>query len=192
MRILSIGKIAEYHGVSKSTIYRWLKSGKIKENHRTYGNHRRFIVENNQDKIVLYSRVSSTSQKTDLKIQSEKLVCYSKNHYPDKPYQLIEDLGSGINFKKRGFLKLINMILNHELDTLIINHQDRLLRFGFELVKILCDKQNIKIVIIETNKETSFEYELSKNIIEIMTVFCAKLYGSRANKNKTYLQVNKG
>ena len=84
------------------------------------------------------------------------------------------------------------MILNHELDTLIINHQDRLLRFGFELVKILCDKQNIKIVIIETNKETSFEYELSKNIIEIMTVFCAKLYGSRANKNKTYLQLNKG
>ena len=81
------------------------------------------------------------------------------------------------------------MILNHELDTLIINHQDRLLRFGFEL---LCDKQNINIVIIETNKETSFEYELSKNIIEIMTVFCAKLYGSRANKNKTYLQVNKG
>ena len=53
-------------------------------------------------------------------------------------------------------------------------------------------KQNINIVIIEANKETSFEYELSKNIIEIMTVFCAKLYGSRANKNKTYLQVNKG
>ena len=56
MRILSIGKIAEYHGVSKSTIYRWLKTGKITENYRTYGNHRRFIVENNQDKIVLYSR----------------------------------------------------------------------------------------------------------------------------------------
>ena len=55
MRILSIGKIAEYHGVSKSTIYRWLKAGKITENYRTYGNHRRFIVENNQDKIVLYS-----------------------------------------------------------------------------------------------------------------------------------------
>ena len=55
MRILSIGKIAEYYGVSKSTIYRWLKAGKINENHRTYGNHRRFIVENNQDKIVLYS-----------------------------------------------------------------------------------------------------------------------------------------
>ena len=55
MRILSIGKIAEYHGVSKSTIYRWLKAGKITENYRTYGNHRRFIVENNQDKIILYS-----------------------------------------------------------------------------------------------------------------------------------------
>ena len=82
------------------------------------------------------------------------------------------------------------MIINKELSVLVINHKERLLRFGFELINQICKLNNIKIVIIEENKNKSFEFELSENIIEIMTVFCAKLYGKRSNKNKTALNHN--
>ena len=80
--------------------------------------------------------------------------------------------------------------MNKELSVLVINHKERLLRFGFELINQICILNNIKIVILEEHKNKSFEFELSENIIEIMTVFCAKLYGKRSNKNKAALNNN--
>ena len=190
MKILSIGSYAKYLGISKSTVYRYLKSGKIKESFKTDGKHRRFIVENNKNKVVLYSRVSSHDQKKDLITQNEKLIQFAKKNYTNYEIESILDLGSGINFNKKGLNKLILMIMNKELSVLVINHKERLLRFGFELINQICRLNNIKIVIIEENKNKSFEFELSENIIEIMTVFCAKLYGKRSNKNKAALNNN--
>ena len=190
MKILSIGSYAKYLGISKSTVYRYLKSGKIKESFKTDGKHRRFIVENNKNKVVLYSRVSSHDQKKDLITQNEKLIQFAKKNYTNYEVESILDLGSGINFNKKGLNKLILMIINKDLSVLVINHKERLLRFGFELINQICILNNIKIVIIEEQKNKSFEFELSENIIEIMTVFCAKLYGKRSNKNKTALNHN--
>lgn len=190
MKILSIGSYAKYLGISKSTVYRHLKSGKIKESFKTIGKHRRFIIENNKNKVVLYSRVSSHDQKKDLITQNEKLIQFAKKNYTNYEIESILDLGSGINFNKKGLNKLILMIMNKELSVLVINHKERLLRFGFELINQICKLNNIKIVIIEENKNKSFEFELSENIIEIMTVFCAKLYGKRSNKNKATLNHN--
>ena len=190
MKILSIGSYAKYLGISKSTVYRYLKSGKIKESFKTDGKHRRFIVENNKNKVVLYSRVSSHDQKKDLITQNEKLIQFAKKNYTNYEVESILDLGSGINFNKKGLNKLILMIMNKDLSVLVINHKERLLRFGFELINQICILNNIKIVIIEEQKNKSFEFELSENIIEIMTVFCAKLYGKRSNKNKTALNHN--
>jgi putative resolvase len=190
MKILSIGSYAKYLGISKSTVYRYLKSGKIKESFKTDGKHRRFIVENNKNKVVLYSRVSSHDQKKDLITQNEKLIQFAKKNYTNYEVESILDLGSGINFNKKGLNKLILMIINKDLSVLVINHKERLLRFGFELINQICILNNIKIVIIEEQKNKSFEFELSENIIEIMTVFCAKLYGKRSNKNKAVLNKN--
>lgn len=190
MKILSIGSYAKYLGLSKSTVYRYLKSGKIKESFKTDGKHRRFIVENNKNKVVLYSRVSSHDQKKDLITQNEKLIQFAKKNYTNYEVESILDLGSGINFNKKGLNKLILMIMNKELSVLVINHKERLLRFGFELINQICRLNNIKIVILEEHKNKSFEFELSENIIEIMTVFCAKLYGKRSNKNKAALNNN--
>ena len=190
MKILSIGSYAKYLGISKSTVYRYLKSGKIKESFKTDGKHRRFIVENNKNKVVLYSRVSSHDQKKDLITQNEKLIQFAKKNYTNYEVESILDLGSGINFNKKGLNKLILMIINKDLSVLVINHKERLLRFGFELINQICILNNIKIVIIEEQKNKSFEFELSENIIEIMTVFCAKLYGKRSNKNKAALNNN--
>ena len=103
----------------------------------------------------------------------------------------IKDLGSGLNFKKKGLNQLINMILNNEISTLILNHKERLLRFGSEILFKLCDFYNIEVIIL--NEEVKdFNTDLTESVIEIMTVFCAKLYGKRSHKNnspkiKTYV-----
>ena len=103
-------------------------------------------------------------------------------------FEIISDLGSGMNYRKRGLKKLLEMILCGELNRLVITHKDRLLRFGSELIFSLCERQKIEIVIINQGDEPSFEEELAKDVLEIITVFSARLYGSRSRKNKKLLK----
>ena len=195
MVFVSIGKVCELLGISLSTAYRWIKSGKLKEEFRTLGNHRRFnlssihsqfIPTNNNNKLtLLYSRVSSHDQKQDLITQQSKLLHFAQiNRFNN--IKLISDLGSGLNFKKSGLNQLLQLILTQQIQTLIINHKDRLLRFGSELIFKLCDFYHIKVIILE-DKSLSFEETLTHDVIELMTVFCAKLYGKRSHKNKLKL-----
>jgi len=194
MVFVSIGKVCELLGISLSTAYRWIKSGKLKEEFRTLGNHRRFnlssihsqfIPSSNNKLTVLYSRVSSHDQKQDLITQQSKLLHFAQiNHFNN--IKVISDLGSGLNFKKSGLNHLLQLILTQQIQTLIINHKDRLLRFGSELIFKLCDFYHIKVIILE-DKSLSFEETLTHDVIELMTVFCAKLYGKRSHKNKLKL-----
>ena len=195
MVFVSIGKVCELLGISLSTAYRWIKSGKLKEEFRTLGNHRRFnlssihsqfIPTNNNNKLtLLYSRVSSHDQKQDLITQQSKLLHFAQiNRFNN--IKLISDLGSGLNYKKSGLNQLLNLILTQQIKTLIINHKDRLLRFGSELIFKLCEFYHIKVIILE-DKSLSFEESLTHDVIELMTVFCAKLYGKRSHKNKLKL-----
>ena len=192
MVFVSIGKVCDLLGISLSTAYRWIKSGKLKSEFRTIGNHRRFnlssihsqfIPSSHNNKLtLLYSRVSSHDQKKDLITQQSKLLHFAKtNNYSN--IKLISDLGSGLNFKKSGLNTLLQLILTQQIHTLIINHKDRLLRFGSELIFKLCDFYHIKVIILE-DKSLSFEETLTHDVIELMTVFCAKLYGKRSHKNK--------
>jgi len=96
----------------------------------------------------------------------------------------IKDLGSGMNYKKKGLNQLLEMILRKQIKRLVLTHKDRLLRFGSELVFALCEIQEIEIVIIHRGEQPSFEEELAKDVLEIITVFSARLYGSRSHKNK--------
>lgn len=189
---VSIGKAAKMLGCSVVTLRRWEKLGKLTSIFRTFGNHRRYnihdinkILNKNKQKTICYSRVSSHDQKKDLIVQNKKLIQFAQ----ENKYQNIEpimDLGSGLNYKKKGLNKLINMILNKEISHLIINHKERLLRFGSELLFKICAFYNIEVIIIE-NKIKDFNQDLTESVIEIMTVFCAKLYGSRSHKNKKLL-----
>ena len=192
MVFVSIGKVCELLGISLSTAYRWIKSGKLKSEFRTIGKHRRFnlssihsqfIPTNNNNKLtLLYSRVSSHDQKQDLITQQSKLLHFAQiNRFNN--IKLISDLGSGLNFKKSGLNQLLQLILTQQIQTLIINHKDRLLRFGSELIFKLCEFYHIKVIILE-DKSLSFEESLTHDVIELMTVFCAKLYGKRSHQNK--------
>jgi predicted site-specific integrase-resolvase len=92
-------------------------------------------------------------------------------------------LGSGLNYKKKGLKQLLNLILTKQMKTLIVNHKDRLLIFGSELIFTLCNHFNIEVIVLE-EKDLNFDETLTHDVIELITVFCAKLYGKRSHKNK--------
>ena len=184
--LISIGELAKRLGVCVITIRRWEANGVIKPALRTSGKHRRFdyndFVSTDKDlKTVVYARVSSRDQINDLNTQLNVLLQYCNTNNLVKPL-IIQDIGSGLNYKKAGFNRLMDLILNKQINRIILNHKDRLLRFGSEIVFKLCKKFNIQIIIL--NETTlDFRNRLCDNVIELMTVFCSSLYGSRAHKN---------
>ena len=93
-----------------------------------------------------------------------------------------------MNYKKKGLQKLLEMILNGKIKRLVLTAKDRLLRFGSELVFTLCEIQGIEIVIIHQGEQPSFEEELASDVLEIITVFSARLYGSRSKKNRKLME----
>ena len=100
------------------------------------------------------------------------------------PYELISDLGSGLNYKKRGLKKLIRMILLGQVEKIVLTHKDRLLRFGSELIFYLCSFCHTDIELIHEEEELSDETRLAKDVLEILTVFSSRLYGKRAHKKQ--------
>jgi putative resolvase len=114
------------------------------------------------------------------------LSAYCEQHkYSDL---LIQDLGSGLNYKKKGLRKLIDLILNEEVDRLIITNKDRLLRFGSELIFSLCEHFSVEVIILNRKEDSSYEEDLAAYVLEIITVFSARLYGSRSHKNQKILE----
>ncbi len=194
-KYLSIGKAGPLLGVSSSTLRRWEKAGKLIAE-RTEGKQRRYklsqlrphMVRRTTDnkKTIAYARVSSQDQSDDLKRQEQVLEMYCAAQ--GWQFETIADLGSGMNYHKRGLKRLLGMILEGNIGRLVLTHKDRLLRFGAELVFALCEVQEIEVVIINKGKEPSFEEELAKDVLEIITVFSARLYGSRSRKNKKLLE----
>lgn len=189
--LVSIAVMAASYGVSTSTIRRWEREGKLKSAIRTLGGHRRYSISDLlghhqhptfQRKTILYCRVSSSDQREDLDRQSARLDEYAKHNGWDG--EVISDLGSGLKYEKKGLRKLLQMILKGQVERLVLTHKDRLLRFGSELVFQLCDHFQTEVIIIEDALPASFEAELTADVIELMTVFCARLYGRRSHQNR--------
>jgi predicted site-specific integrase-resolvase len=132
--------------------------------------------------------VSTHEQKPDLERQTKVLEKYSTDNQLIN-IEYINDIGSGLNYKKKGLNKLIKLILNNEVDKLIITHKDRLLRFGSDLLISIANQFNVETVILN-NETKTFEQELSSDVLEIITVFSAKLYGSRSHKNKKLIKTD--
>jgi putative resolvase len=194
-KLYRIGQAAQLLGVSASTLRRWEREGKI-TSYRTEGAHRlyrlsQFKMSMNQTsardrKTIAYARVSSSDQKSDLERQKKVLEMYCASH--GWKFELLTDLGSGMNYYKKGLKKLLNTIIEGEVGRLVITHKDRLLRFGAELVFALCEAREVEVVIINSGVELKFEEELAKDVLEIITVFSARLYGSRSRKNQKLLE----
>ena len=112
-----------------------------------------------------------------------------KTYMIAKGYQfdVITDIGSGINYNKKGLNQLIDLITNSEVEKIVILYKDRLLRFGFEIIENLCSKYGTTIEIIDNTEKTE-EQELVEDLIQIITVFSCRLQGKRANKAKKMIK----
>jgi excisionase family DNA binding protein len=194
---ISIGEAAQRLGVSVKTVRRWSDSGKI-NCHKSPSGHRRYHLSDinrllqgekpysTQKTTINYARVSSQEQKPDLIRQINVLENFcAANGWQ---YETISDLGSGLNYHKKGLKQLLNRIFQRDVERLVLTHKDRLLRFGSELVFAICEEFEVEVVIINRSvEEISFEQELTTDMIELITVFSARLYGSRSHKNKKLL-----
>lgn len=179
--------------VSSKTLRRWDKKGKI-DTIRTPSNIRMYNKECiykilgrnykiiNEIKVIkkkiIYCRVSSNKQKNDLERQIESMTL----KYPN--YEVIKDIGSGINFKRNGLQKLIKLSLNGKLDEVIISHRDRLCRFAFELIEWLFSLNGTKLTTIDSINKSDSD-ELAEDVIAIIQVFACRQMGKRRYKNKS-------
>jgi len=190
-RLLSIGQASKLLGVSISTLRRWEAEGKLVPN-RTAAGHRRYdLSQSNPETIyavpedrrtVAYARVSSHDQKADLERQKQVLELYCAKQ--GWKYEVMSELGSGMNYYKKGLKRLLTDIVAGRVGRLVLRHKDRLLRFGAERVFALCESKKVEVVILNQGEDTTFEEDLAKDVLEIITVFSASLYGSRSRKNQ--------
>ena len=102
-------------------------------------------------------------------------------------FDIIQDIGSGINYNKKGLSQLIDKITDGEIDKVVILYKDRFIRFGYELIEKLCNKYGTEIEIIDNTEKTE-EQELVEDLIQIVTVFSCRLQGKRANKAKKMIK----
>ncbi len=192
-KLITISEAAKRLGISPTTLRRWEESGKLIPE-RTQGNQRRYRLSQiepathlrQQDrKTLAYARVSSHDQKEDLERQKQVLELYCAQQ--GWTFELISDIGSGMNYYKKGLKRLLNEILIGNVGRLVITHKDRLLRFGAELVFSICEAKQVEVVMVNKGEDTTFEDDLATDVLEIITVFSARLYGSRSRKNKKLL-----
>jgi len=194
-RLVSIGEAAKACGVSITTLRRWEALGRLVAEH-TAGGHRRYDLgklkpewcraeDDANRRTVAYARVSSHDQKDDLERQKQVLALYCARQ--GWTFEVVADLGSGMNYHKKGLKRLLDAIVDGQIGRLVITHKDRLLRFGAELVFAICEAKRVEVVILNQGEDTTFEEDLAKDVLEIITVFSARLYGSRSRKNQKLL-----
>ena len=177
--------------VSPQTLKRWERDGLIKT-FRTPGgkrmyNVKQYLINNNlienehqtkkTKQNICYCRVSSQSQHDDL----ERQIKYMTKQYPN--YTIIKDIGSGLNFKRKGLNTIIDLAINDELDEVVIAYKDRLARFGYDLIERLINKYSSGKIIVLNDCTKSPQDELTNDLVSIMNVFSAKLNGMRKYKN---------
>jgi predicted site-specific integrase-resolvase len=193
-RFVAIGDAAKALGVSITTLRRWEVEGRLVPD-RTVGRQRRYDLAKlkpemfhaapQERKTIAYARVFSHDQKEDLERQKQVLELYCAKQ--GWTFEVIADLGSGMNYNKKGLKRLLNEIIDGKVGRLVIAHKDRLLRFGAELVFAICEAKEVEVLIINKGVDTTFEEDLAKDVLEIITVFSARLYGSRSRKNQKLL-----
>ena len=185
----SINEFSKILGVSAQTLRNWDNNGKLHPHHTSSNGYRYYSheqlnqvmnVKPNLNRVTIgYCRVSSHKQKDDLERQIENVRTYliAKG----QPFEIISDIGSGINYKKKGLKELIKLITQNKVEKVVVLYKDRLLRFGFELVEYIASLYNCEIEIMD-NTEKSEQQELVEDLVQIITVFSCKLQGKRAGK----------
>ena len=192
MKYYSSKKVTEILGVTAQTLRNWDKEGKLKPSYVKSNGYRYYsedsILSYTQERktkknlnVIGYARVSSKKQSDDLERQVNNLKTYLDSKYSE--YEVITDIGSGINYTKPGLKKLIEKINRKEVDLIVVLYKDRLLRFGFELVEYFAELNNVKIEVLDKIDKNQ-DQELVEDLVQIITVFSCKIQGKRKTKTK--------
>ena len=181
------------YGVCTRTLQRWADGGKI-DSIRTKLGHRRFWIDGEvvkektkvtdrqvqptKEKIkIAYCRVSSSKQKDDLARQS---ACLS-DKYPG--HRIVTDIGSGLNFKRKGLLSVLELVSRGGVQEIVVASKDRLCRFAFDLIAWLCDQNDVQLVVLDKSDKSPNE-EFTEDILAIMQVFSCRWNGKRRYNKK--------
>ena len=196
-RLLPPREACKRLGVSFITLKRWIYSGKIRAVKTPTG--RWMIPESEVERIiggkgevkevraVIYARVSSSDQKSDLERQIEYLTqyCTAKGY---KIIDIISDVASGLKSERKGLKKLFNYVVNRQVDIVVITYKDRLTRFGLEYLEYFFGQYGVRIDVVYNEEPKDAYQELVEDLLAIVTSFAGKLYGMRSRKKKRLVQ----
>lgn len=177
-------------GKSVNTLQKWDRQGILpafrSPTNRRYYTHEQYLqyrglISSEQGLVIAYARVSSPGQKKDLAIQKEALRAYCQEQ-GIKVDQWVEDIGSALNYKRRGFNQILEQIELGSVKRLVIGNQDRFIRFGYDWFEHFCERHGTEISVVN-GEAFSPEEELVRDLIAIVTVFSARLHGLRSHKN---------
>lgn len=194
MKYYTINKFAKIIGVTPQTLRNWDRSGRLHPHHTSTNGYRYYSEEQlcavtgiqfAPRKVIGYCRVSSRKQKDDLERQVENLRTYL--YAQGNPFEIITDIGSGINYTKKGLQELIRRIETNQVEKVVVLYKDRLLRFGFELLETIATIHGCKIEIVDTTRKSE-QQELVEDLVQIITVFSRELQGKRAHQAKKMIQ----
>ena len=196
MKYYSAKTVTQLLGVTAQTLRNWDKEGKLKPSYVKSNGYRYYseesILSYTQERktkknlnVIGYARVSSKKQSDDLERQVNNIKEYLSSKY--ESFDIITDIGSGINYNKPGLLKLIEKINKKEVDLIVVLYKDRLLRFGFELVEHFANLNNVKIEVLD-KVDKNQDQELVEDLVQIITVFSCKIQGKRKSKTKKLLE----
>lgn len=195
MEYLSSKTVSKKLGVTAQTLRNWDREGKLKPAYVKSNGYRYYSLDDilsftqerktkKELKVIGYARVSSNKQSDELTRQVENLNKILKEKYTD--FEIISDIGSGINYTNPGLKKLIELINKKEVDLIVVLYKDRLVRFGFELIEYFAKLNNVKIEILDNNEKPQ-EIELVEDLVQIITAFSCIIQGTRKKHTKELL-----
>lgn len=177
-------------GKSTKTLQKWDRDGKLKayrspQSNRRYYTHDQYLEYRGlkaaeKGLTLVYARVSDVAQKTDLLNQIQALKAYCEIHNLSVD-EWLQDISSGLNYKRKNFNRIMELVELGQVRRLIIAHKDRLVRFGYSYFESFCERHNCEIVVIN-GVVLSPEQEMVQDLIAIVTVFSSRLYGLRSYK----------
>jgi len=186
-------EVCQRLGISYATLARWVKEGRIKVVRTAGGKYRvpesevRRIAEglpiSKEVKAIVYARVSSPDQKSDLERQIQHLTQYCSS----KGYRVIEvlsDVASGLKTNRRGLLKLFDYVVNRHVDVVVVTYRDRLTRFNFEYLEYFFKQYGVRLEVVFGEEPMDTRQELVEDLLEIVTSFAGKLYGIKSRRKK--------
>jgi putative resolvase len=197
-KLLKPREFCEVVGISYNTLKQWVREGRVKvyrtatgrwripysEVERILGLRQKYTEET---RAVIYARVSSSDQESDLERQIQYLTqyCASKGY---RVVDVLSDVASGLKTDRRGLLKLFDYVINRQVDVVVVTYRDRLTRFGFEYLEYFFNKYGVRIEVAFGEEPKGAYQELVEDLVEIVTSFAGKLYGLRSRKKKRLVE----